>query len=516
MSNTMLKRAFAICATLALLTPVGAFAAAGTAIFVYGSATVVNASGAKAALNKGDAVDSGDTVITAANGRVQLQMADGGLLALRPGTEFLIEKFNYPAAGAVRDRASGDTEPASFFALLKGGFRSITGAIGKADKSDYRVRTPVATIGIRGTDYDAIYCAADCATLSGVLKRTLRDGLYVGVTSGGVTVTNPAGSVDLNAGEFGFAASDRSMPQRSNEARAVLAPATAAAVNAAADEDSTAAETAPREAVVEQPLSATNATGSDVDITDGGTAVADPSGALAVANLPGVGGGNVAGGAAALSRDAAGNVTGFTSGSVAVDSGSSQIVNVGRDTGRVGATGLSWGRWEGGVINVTDAGQTTQVPVDGSVHWVVGQDDAPTPVLPSGGVANFDLVGNTDPTDNAGNIGTLGSATLSADFDAETVDTDVSLSFAQTNQVWDASAQDVPMNAADATFAGAFDSVTVDDGSGTVNGSGELDGFFTGDDAGDLTGAGMSYSLSDDAGTDVAGSAAFQVQPTGP
>ncbi|MDH3768576.1 MAG: FecR domain-containing protein, partial [Gammaproteobacteria bacterium] len=138
-----------------------AHADAGQALFVYGKAYVVSPDGSRTALRKGSTVQSGDTIVTSANGRVQMRMDDGGLLALRPQTEFVIEEFNFPSAAGSSSASNG--EPRSFFALVKGGFRSITCAIGKADKSDYRVRTPVATIGIRGTDYTAVFCDTDCA-----------------------------------------------------------------------------------------------------------------------------------------------------------------------------------------------------------------------------------------------------------------------------------------------------------------------------------------------------------------
>src|SRR3546814_7082028 len=49
-----------------------------------------------------------------------------------------------------------------FFRLLKGGFRAVSGLIGRVDHEEYRVSTPVATIGIRGTDYYVYQCDAAC------------------------------------------------------------------------------------------------------------------------------------------------------------------------------------------------------------------------------------------------------------------------------------------------------------------------------------------------------------------
>ena len=166
-------------------------APAGTAIFVFGKAEVTSDNGAVRALEKGGLLDEGDRIVTGASGRVQIRLADGGLIALRPASEFVIEAFHYGAGDASsRNDPFARQEDVSFFSLLKGGFRSLTGAVGREDKKAYRVRTPVATIGIRGTDYDAVLCAGDCAALSQIVGSDLDDGLYVGVNDGGVVLAN--------------------------------------------------------------------------------------------------------------------------------------------------------------------------------------------------------------------------------------------------------------------------------------------------------------------------------------
>jgi hypothetical protein len=187
--------------------------------------------------------------------------------------------------------------------------------------------------------------------------------------------------------------------------------------------------------------------------------------------------------------------------------------DTGRDTDRAGATGLRWGRWSGGTVvtTVSDTSQTRSLVRD-SLHWIA-PGGGPQPVLPSTGHAEFELIGNTNPTDDAGRAGTLGSASLAADFTAQTVDASLSLSFAQTGQVWDASARALPIDVPQATFGGAFDSVTVHTKDSIHDAAGSLSGFFTGSAEGTLAGAGMSYGLSDGV-ANVAGTAAFQrVQP---
>ncbi len=501
MYKTIVKSALTSIAMMSLLFCASAYADAGKAIFVYGKVYVATADGDRRALKQGDRVAEGDTVITASNGRTQLQMADGGLLALRPGTEFLIEQFQMPAKEDMALAAPSR----SFFVLIKGGFRSITGAIGKENKANYRVNTPVATIGIRGTDYDAVFCAGDCATYSKVLGRTVSDGLYIGVNSGGVVMETASGTLNLDAGEYGFAKDAQSAPGKSDEAASLLSSRTTAAVNGAA---SLEAEQQEAPASADVGVTSTDNSGNVNDLVSGDESSRTGTGAVAFTRYGATVDSGVSARAAPVSNEA-GSIIGFTDADSDVSLVDAQPVNVGRDSNRDGATDLSWGRWADGSTVVTTAGGTTTTPIDGSVHYVSSADGAARPVVPTTGTANFDLVGNTDPTDNRGNVGTLGSANLSADFTSQTVDADVSLSFQETSEVWNASASDVDINSADATFEGEFDTVDVIGDNGVSQGSGDLGGFFSGNDAGDITGAGMTFSL-EEGGTTVDGSAAFQ------
>ncbi|MCZ6716628.1 MAG: FecR family protein, partial [Gammaproteobacteria bacterium] len=135
---------------------------AGKAIFVKGPVSAEREP--PVPLAKGDAVLVADTIVTGEAARAQLLMLDGAKVAIRPNSRFLIEEFLYPSGEPVPEgtpvaSASGDR---AVFRLIKGGFRSITGAIGKENEADYEVRTPVGTLGIRGTDYTVLLCQDDC------------------------------------------------------------------------------------------------------------------------------------------------------------------------------------------------------------------------------------------------------------------------------------------------------------------------------------------------------------------
>jgi plasmid stabilization system protein ParE len=117
---------------------------AGKVELVSGQVRVMDAAQAERPVKAGDSVREGESIVTGADGEIHLEMADGGTIAVRPNTRLRIAEY----------RARGDDQDKGVFSLLAGGFRSITGWIGKFNPRSYQVRTPTATIGIRGTDHE--------------------------------------------------------------------------------------------------------------------------------------------------------------------------------------------------------------------------------------------------------------------------------------------------------------------------------------------------------------------------
>jgi len=176
---------------LLVVSPFGsAFAAAeaGKVVTVAGRAAAATQAGDIRSLGRGEAVNSGDTVVTSSNSYVRMKFIDGASVILRPNSRFHIEEYQV---------AEKEEENRSFFSLVKGGFRAVTGAIGRRNRSGYRVRTAVATIGIRGTDYSMRTCAGDCGNNP--------DGDYYQVHDGGIFVsTEGGGQSDYQAGDFAY------------------------------------------------------------------------------------------------------------------------------------------------------------------------------------------------------------------------------------------------------------------------------------------------------------------------
>lgn len=219
MSEFKNRQAARFCMTMLLVFLMGvagsAFAAdaVGTITLKTGRATAASTSGGVRVLDRGSVVYEGEILATGPNSYLNIRFKDGGRVLLRPNSRFAIDRFRYqgPEAHAeeTKKRSSGSATQtqkkkgggeSAFFSLLKGGFRAISGLIGHVNHQNYRVRTPVATIGIRGTDYEARLCQGDCGDVS----PTPKNGLYTAVDKGGIVVKNSAGQIVTAAGQFSY------------------------------------------------------------------------------------------------------------------------------------------------------------------------------------------------------------------------------------------------------------------------------------------------------------------------
>jgi len=179
-----------------------------------------------------------------------VKFIDNSEITLKPSTTFKVENFSYEAGKPENDVAS--------FSLLKGGLREVTGLLGKRNKEKFAMKTPSATIGIRGTTFIAelveptpeAVAAVHKAQLDFLLASTAgpdqampvqplpplppgtppagpvqptspvpqlvppmtptplpsgqQPGLYIQVLDGLVSVSNQGGAKVFSAGQFGF------------------------------------------------------------------------------------------------------------------------------------------------------------------------------------------------------------------------------------------------------------------------------------------------------------------------
>lgn len=124
---------------------VSAQAIVGEATMVIGVASALGSDGAQRALERGAVIRVGDRIQTSEGGHVLLRFVDGARLSVRPASRLHIESYSHsadqPRQGAIK------------FRLDEGVVRSITGAWGEAARERFRLNTPVAAIGVKGTDF---------------------------------------------------------------------------------------------------------------------------------------------------------------------------------------------------------------------------------------------------------------------------------------------------------------------------------------------------------------------------
>lgn len=156
---------FAIFPALAADTP------AGQVILAIGSLKANSADNPSRTLQRGAAFYQNDTLITGTNTQAKLRFTDGTLISLTPNTQVRVDSYRYEQNG----------NNSYVVSLATGGLRTVSGAIAKQDNSAYQVRTPVATIAVRGTEYSILYrksCKKNtrdktCGLLTSVWKGTI-------------------------------------------------------------------------------------------------------------------------------------------------------------------------------------------------------------------------------------------------------------------------------------------------------------------------------------------------------
>ena len=141
-------------------------------------------------LREGDPVYVGERLRAASEAEAVLRTDDAGVVAVRPNTEFVAERF-----------AAEDKPTDSFTVrLLTGSLRVISGWIGQTNKSGHNVVTASATIGIRGTDHEPYVLSAELARMS-----SNPEGTYDKVNRGGTSLKVGDNKVDIDPGQVGFA-----------------------------------------------------------------------------------------------------------------------------------------------------------------------------------------------------------------------------------------------------------------------------------------------------------------------
>ena len=148
----------------------------GDVVLTRGQTLAVSKDKITRSLAAGDKVFLGDKLITGIDGFLRLRMIDQALLDLRCYSIMVIEDYELKTDNRK-----------SVLNLLQGSLRKITGEIGKWKDDVYELRTPVAGVGVRGTEYALrVFQSKGC---DGTVD-TDDNGLYLKVIKGLVDVHN--------------------------------------------------------------------------------------------------------------------------------------------------------------------------------------------------------------------------------------------------------------------------------------------------------------------------------------
>lgn len=162
----------------------------GTVWKVAGEVVAEAPAGASRQLHEGDSVLVGDRLRASGTGEAVIRTGDAGLVAIRPGAEVITE--HYQAIGRRNDNWA--------MRLVTGSLRVVTGWIGKINRRGYKITTPNATIGVRGTDHEPYVLTAE-----GAAAGAYREGTYDKVNRGGTTLQAAGRDLDVDPGQVGFA-----------------------------------------------------------------------------------------------------------------------------------------------------------------------------------------------------------------------------------------------------------------------------------------------------------------------
>lgn len=407
--------------------------------FTSGDVRALAADGSSRVLARGAQVGSGDTIDTG-SGRAQMRFTDGSLVSLQPQTQFRIDEYAF---------AGKPTEDRGFFSLIKGGLRTITGLVGKGNRSNYKLTTSVATIGIRGTEFSVVY------------------GNSINVTTGdgAVDVCNAGGCLTVSDGQSAYVA-DQSTRPVITEVKTDLPPP-----------PSNSGNLTPPPGNDTFLVSENRSEGGGLEVLDGYTGSLQSGDGYYVFGqyvdqYGGYGGEVMLDPASATFEGnalvAASNANGAIQASSVAEAHQDGIIG--------------WGRWTSGSCSgeFDCAGDTLL-----DVHYIAGR---PTPDLAALGGASgtYALSGYTTPTTTGGASGGSVSGSMTADFSAYTLSVGMNVTVSATTFGLTGSGS---INSGSAAFYGSFSSCS---GCSSSPPSGSFHGFFAGAGA---ERAGMVYTF---------------------
>jgi len=425
---------------LLLLLPILAFANIGKITALKGNVTIKRGSeviNAKA----GTTLEKHDFISTSKAGKVQIVFKDHTIFTVGKNSTLDIAEYLYDESTPSNNKVQ--------FNVLKGAFSSITGRIGKLNKSKFKLKTRSASIGIRGTivkaNQEIVMCTQGAITVvtNNGQKVFVEAGQKTDVSSGTPTAPESITDKDLEA-------VDAKPVKDDNKADEIQASTNEQAVQNTVTEKEREASTTN----ITLDIHTIDATGTKEDTTLNATQVGN-------------------------------EITTEASHLVLTDDN-------GEDTTTLNTQGVSWGHWDSDPTKKWVGGQTTNVQV---------LDNLRNSTTTVNATYNGKVMGTVNGTDNI-NMDSTNSVQVNFALGAGRNSMDGNIKFTTVNgQSWNA-------DFTGSTSGSTFSSTTVSnntDGSnvGVISAGSEVRGAFYGTDAQAVGGTFQLNNANDDTATGV-------------
>jgi hypothetical protein len=138
----------------------------GAAAAVRGTVYWLTSDGRKVPITSGGPIYLGSRIVTGADGHLQVLLLDETVFTVGANSDFVVDDFFYDPVTTAGKIATS---------LVKGTFRWVTGKVSHPDPAALKMKLPIGTIGIRGTDFEVQYqpdAAGYIKLFSGELELT--------------------------------------------------------------------------------------------------------------------------------------------------------------------------------------------------------------------------------------------------------------------------------------------------------------------------------------------------------
>lgn len=164
-----------------LASPVGEIS------LVIGKAYIESENNQTLRASNGDFVREGDIIRTESNGHVHLRFLDDAVLSVRPLSRLQIVSYRFDESNPESSLVKLD--------LLQGTARTVSGEAAKTARDKFRLNTPIAAIGVRGTDFVV-------STTADSLKALVNDGAIVVAPYSAQCLQGGTGPCEVNSIEL--------------------------------------------------------------------------------------------------------------------------------------------------------------------------------------------------------------------------------------------------------------------------------------------------------------------------